>query len=521
MFDFIWKLCYLSLYFWIPLVIYIAYRYFYVSIAVRNYYKKYPNVYVSPTWIPLLGDAYSYFKNITNDRIFYDHFRREAPQVNKMDFKLEVVGLIHQIKMVSYEAQKGIEDITPAKVDKFGENISIGKIIGNSFGYMRSTPEAMGRRKMFLKHLSFNSCSKYLPLFQEVCALEFGKFKAGDEVEGLHAMNHLTFGFFTLVMFGKDMLNVSLKEMDYENEDGSIVKLPFRDALVEITHSNIEGFKHPVTALIPILNELDIVNPFRRNKRNLNRFRALLKEAMDEVKDQDSVIKQLLNEPTLDNDEMFEDLLGFMCAGTETSAHCLTVLLFQMKKQPHTVLKAQEELREKGFFDFKNLDKAYTYENINNLDYVTMMVKEALRIDTPVFETMTYACYEDITVAGVKFPKGTLFKKDIFSPHWDEKEYHTPEIYIPERFDPESKYFNKPGNEGKARRPYSYIPFSYGSRACPGQTFSMLELKVAAAWIMTHFEFSVPDEILNHDGIGWAVCTPYKLNMKITKIYDE
>ena len=92
---------------------------------------------------------------------------------------------------------------------------------------------------------------------------------------------------------------------------------------------------------------------------------------------------------------------------------------------------------------------------------------------------------------------------------------------ISERFDLKSKYFNKPGSDGKARRSYNYISFSYRSKACPQQAFSMLELKVAAGWIMNYFEFSVPEEILNHEGVGWAFCTPHKLNMTITKIYDE
>ena len=43
------------------------------------------------------------------------------------------------------------------------------------------------------------------------------------------------------------------------------------------------------------------------------------------------------------------------------------------------------------------------------------MIKEALRIDIPVLETMTYACYENNTVTGVKFSKETLFKRYFLS----------------------------------------------------------------------------------------------------------
>ena len=55
------------------------------------------------------------------------------------------------------------------------------------------------------------------------------------------------------------MLKVSLKEVEYEKEDDIFEKLAFRDTLIEITHSNIEEFKHFVTALIQTLNEWDIV----------------------------------------------------------------------------------------------------------------------------------------------------------------------------------------------------------------------------------------------------------------------
>ena len=65
----------------------------------------------------------------------------------------------------------------------------------------------------------------------------------------------------------------------------------------------------------------------------------------------------MLNEPNIDNDEVFEDLVDFMCIGTESCARCLTVLLFQIKKNPQTIKKAQEELREKEFFDFKKLER--------------------------------------------------------------------------------------------------------------------------------------------------------------------
>jgi cytochrome P450 len=489
----------------------------YKPYKVRNYYKKYKNVWVAPSYVIFLGDAYNYVKNIMNDRIFYYHFKEEAKEVNNYDFKLEMIGVNPQVKPVSYAAQKAFEDHCPRVFDKVRENMCLGKIIKDSFGQSRSNENAMHRRRTFMKLLSFNACSKYIPTMLECCKQEIGAWKIGEEREGLYEMNMVTFGFFNLAMFGKDMMNVGLKTFDYEKDDGTMMKITMRDSLMEITKNMIESMKHPLTAFLPIMNEKELCNPFKRNRRNLNAFRKVLKQFLDQVTDEESVIKALLDDKSIDNDEMFEDLLGFMCAGTETSAHTLTTLFYHVKKKPEVLEKIKEELKENGFFDYDNLEAAYNYDNLMKLEYLNNSIKEALRIDAPVFETMEYKTWEDIEVLGVKFPKNTIFKKDLYIPHYDEKEYFYPREFIPERFDPESDLFYKPNSDKKSRRPYSYCPFGYGHRACPGQSFSMLELKVACCYFFTHVEYNVEQKLLDNEYVGWAVCTPYKLPMKITE----
>jgi cytochrome P450 len=515
--DIMWTLGYYFLYFLVPFTIYFLYEYVHKPYAIRRYYKKFPNVYVSPYYVLLLGDAWNYVRNIMNNRIFYYHFKEEANEVNKYDFKLELIGVNHHIKLISYDSQKGVEDFTPTKIDRAGEYIGLGKMLHDSFGMMRSTPEAMHRRKTFMKLLSFNNCSKYIPIMLSSCQAEIGIWEEGKTYQGLHEMNMLTFGFFTLVMFGKDMTSMANKMIDFEKDDGTFMKMPLSHAMTEITKNFIEGFKHPITAFAPFLNTYELVNPFRRNRRNNNVFRAALRECVDEVHDKDSILKFMLDEPSVNNDEMFEDLIGFMSAGTETGAHTLATIFYHIKRKPEIIEKARAELRSLGFYDFDRLEEVYNYDNIQKLDYVNSIVKEALRIDSPIFETMMYKAYEEVTVAGVTFPKGTIMKKDLFIPHYDEAEYFKPREFIPERFDPESEYFPKPNSGGKARRPYSYIPFSYGIRACPGQSFSMLELKIAVAYLLTHIDYDVPQTLLDDEYVGWAVCTPYELPMTITK----
>ncbi|KAK0171485.1 hypothetical protein PV327_011222 [Microctonus hyperodae] len=59
--------------------------------------------------------------------------------------------------------------------------------------------------------------------------------------------------------------------------------------------------------------------------------------------------------------------------------------------------------------------------------------------------------------------------------HWDE-----PNKFIPERFLPENS---------KARHPYAFVPFSGGSRSCPGGKFGMSCLKVMIAQLIRKYRF--------------------------------
>lgn len=51
-------------------------------------------------------------------------------------------------------------------------------------------------------------------------------------------------------------------------------------------------------------------------------------------------------------------------------------------------------------------------------------------------------------------------------------EWQEPEKFIPERFDPESKYYKTPS--GGERNKMSFIPFMFGQRSCMGYKFAEL-----------------------------------------------
>ena len=82
--------------------------------------------------------------------------------------------------------------------------------------------------------------------------------------------------------------------------------------------------------------------------------------------------------------------------------------------------------------------------------------------------------------------------------HYNPAEWYEPEKFLPERFDPESKYFLSPST-GKRRDTYSYIPFLIGLRSCPGQTLAKLVQKIALPYFLANLEYEVDKDLLNND----------------------
>lgn len=59
--------------------------------------------------------------------------------------------------------------------------------------------------------------------------------------------------------------------------------------------------------------------------------------------------------------------------------------------------------------------------------------------------------------------------------HHDSKNFPNPEQFIPERFN-------------ETISPFSYLPFSAGSRNCIGQKFALLEVKSTLVALLRNFE---------------------------------
>jgi len=200
-----------------------------------------------------------------------------------------------------------------------------------------------------------------------------------------------------------------------------------------------------------------------------------------------------------DVNEAVQSGWAILNGGHSNCGNALAATFYYLLKHPkvYSTLKKEieDELIKGNKLTEKNLEKVVTHESLHDLEYLSYVVKEALRLSTPIYGKPMKAT-EDITLeSGFTVRKGTVVYPNNAIIGVSENIWENPLEFIPERFDPESPHFKLPG--GGKREPITWMPFGAGPRACMGDNFSMYFVKVALVYFMHLFEFELQD--VNHE----------------------
>ncbi|CDY34320.1 BnaA01g14230D [Brassica napus] len=121
-------------------------------------------------------------------------------------------------------------------------------------------------------------------------------------------------------------------------------------------------------------------------------------------------------------------LLNVLIAGIDTSGHTITWAMTHMIKNPRVLKKVQAEVREV----IQNKDNI-TEEDIEQLEYLKMVIKETVRINPLVPLLIPREASKDIKIAGYDIPKKTWIHVNIWGVHRNPNVWNDPETFIPER----------------------------------------------------------------------------------------
>ena len=155
-----------------------------------------------------------------------------------------------------------------------------------------------------------------------------------------------------------------------------------------------------------------------------------------------------------------------------------------------------EEIKKHKLDKIDDIPPGMLRDAFQNCDYLSYVVKEALRYDTPGPLTLTYSTFDKVKICGVTIPKGQEMSVGITYPHFNPTQWQRPEEFIPERFDHESELFFRPGTNS-VRHPKSFNSFSNGRRKCVGQSLAMLSTKIMLGRILTTIDYDVTQDLLD------------------------
>ncbi len=183
------------------------------------------------------------------------------------------------------------------------------------------------------------------------------------------------------------------------------------------------------------------------------------------------------NQP-LSSERLREEILFLFFVGFENIAHGLTWALRLLMQHPAALAKAVSVAESVLGAELPTL------ASLGQLDYLGMVLQEALRLHAPAPWLMRHAACAD-NIDGHPIPAGASMVIPAKLYHDDPELWPNPTAFEPERFAPE--------NVAK-QHPCAFLPFGKGQRFCLGKDFALMEGKLILAMVLQRFDFASATE---------------------------
>ncbi|CAL8378478.1 unnamed protein product [Boreogadus saida] len=190
------------------------------------------------------------------------------------------------------------------------------------------------------------------------------------------------------------------------------------------------------------------------------------------------------NGTELSMQELKECTIELIFAAFATTASASTSLIMQLLKHPAVLERLREELRSHGLLHNGRLlpEGPLRLDSIANLKYLDCVIKEVLRLFTPVSGGYRTAM-QTFELDGVQIPKGWSVMYSIRDTHDTSAVFKDVEAFDPDRFSAER------GEDREGR--FHYLPFGGGVRSCLGKQLATLFLRVLAVELASTGRFEL------------------------------
>jgi cytochrome P450 len=175
------------------------------------------------------------------------------------------------------------------------------------------------------------------------------------------------------------------------------------------------------------------------------------------------------------DDDVVNHMIFVLMAAHDTSTITLSNMGYLLAKHPEWQARLREESQALG-------KDAIDYDDLERLESMDLVMKEALRLYSPVGVVFRQAL-KDTSIQGHYVPAGArlglgLYPSQRMEPWWSD----------PDRFDPER--FAEPRREDRSHK-YAWVPFGGGVHKCIGMYFGGMEVKAILHQLLLRFAWTV------------------------------
>ena len=204
--------------------------------------------------------------------------------------------------------------------------------------------------------------------------------------------------------------------------------------------------------------------------------------------------------------EVAGNVLTMLLAGEDTTANTLAWMIYLLQRNPEALHRAQAEARA-----LAGDSAGFTHEQMGSLRYLEACAHETMRLK-PVAPFNVIEALRETVVGDVRVPKGMSVWCIMRGDSMSEKNVSNPAAFEPQRWLADA---NADSAAGSAKR--VSMPFGAGPRICPGRYLALLEIKMAMAMLLNHFDI---EDVTTPDGRDAVekmafTMTPVGLRMKL------
>jgi pentalenene oxygenase len=201
----------------------------------------------------------------------------------------------------------------------------------------------------------------------------------------------------------------------------------------------------------------------------------------------------------LSSEELRDEVLTFLVAGSETTAIALSWALYLVACNPDIQNRLWAETD-------RVLDgRPVSFDHLPDLKMADRIITEALRLYPPAGLIWTRIVTADTRLGGYHIPSGTTIAYSPYALHRQADSYPDPDVFNPDRWDAEQQH-SLPRNN-------AFITFGGGPRKCVGDQFGINEAVLALTVIASRWRLEpVPRQ--KHPAIAGSM-GPRRLKMRL------